>query len=475
MDTNTATRVDRRYVVGLVLLLTIAFALRLVLTLRGGQGFWTDENRYSSVLDAISSGNFQSVLKVIFSTADHLGFKALSVIPAYLQSKFGVGYAVATSFFSLFSTASIAWIWLIARRTGAEPREAFGAALTFACSNAMFYWSRHLIPYDVALFWGLACLYVAVGPKSSVGSSALAGLFGLLTFVTYNGYWTWVALVLTGHVVFVLPNWRAALLRGAAGLLSLLGGFCLLVGFAAALDANLIESYTNFAGTIIQGDFPDGHLVIWEYLWSAESAGLTVWISAALGLIAAQFGGLKPARRGWLWLGGVTAVVVVLIVGSNFFEAFMVYGRVVRQLVPFAALLTGYVIFGLRLEGRGIHPIRAGMTTTLILAAIWNFSTPIRQEFPLEFQRRSTSEIERLRNEAARAGRPEITSDRFKFTNTIFYWPYPTPVPEYPNSRELRVREHPLTYRPYLYEGFNRDQRNVFLKTDLRMRLLILE
>lgn len=475
MESKTAVKHDRRYTGALVLLLVLSFTLRVALSLRGGQGFWPDETRYYSVMDAVNSGNLRTVLNTVTGTADHLGFKALSVIPAYLQIKFNWGYAVATTFFSLFSTASIGLIWLIARRTGAGHGEALGAALTFACSNAMFYWSRHLIPYDVALFWGLACLCVAVGPKTSLGTSALAGFFGLLTFITYNGYWTWVALVLMGHVVFVLPNWKAALLRGGGGLLSLVGGFCLLVALAATLDANLIESYAQFAGTITQGDFPDGHRVIWEYLWSAESAGLIVWVLAAVGLIAAQCSGLKPARRGWLWLGGVAGVLVVLIVGSNLLEAFVVYGRVVRQLVPFAALLTGYVIFGLRYGGRAGLPIRAGLVAALLLAAGWNFATPLGQEFPLEFQRRSAVEMERLRTEATRTGQPEIAADRFKFVNTIFFWPYPTPAAEFGKSSELKISEHPLAYRPYLYEGFNRDQRSIFLKTDLRMKLLLIE
>lgn len=475
MVSKPATGGDRRYTIGLILLLAVSFTLRLVLTFRGGQGVWADEGRFYSVIDAINTGNLCTVLNTVAGTADHLGFKALGVLPAYLQIKFNGGYEVATAFFSLFSPASIGWIWLIARRTGAGPGEALGAALTFACSNAMFYWSLHLIPYDVALFWGLACLYVAIGPKSSVGASALAGLLGLMTVVTYNGYWTWVALVLTGHVIFVLPDWKTALSRAVVGLLSLVGGFCLLVGFAVTLDANLLESYSQFAGPITQGDFSDGHRVIWEYLWSAESAGLIVWIIAASGLIAAQVGGLKPARRGWLWLGGITGAVVVLIAGSNLLESFVVYGRVVRQLLPITALLTGYVIFGLPQEGRGIRPIRIGLVATLLLAAAWNFSIPLGQEFPIEFQHRSALEIERLRTEAVCTAQPATAPERFRFTKLNVNWPSPESVPDFGTTRELRARDHPLSYRPYLYEGSKRDERAVYLESDLRMRLLIVE
>ncbi len=475
MESKTAAGADRRYAVALILLLVVSYALRLVLSLRGGQGFWPDESRYYSVMEAVNSGNFRTVLNTVASTADHLGFKALSVIPAYLQISFNGGYAVATTFFSLFSTASIGWIWLIARRTGAGQGEALGAALTFACSNAMFYWSRHLIPYDVALFWGLACLYFAVGPKISLGNSLLAGLFGLLTFVTYNGYWTWVALVLSGHVVFVLPNWRAALLRGGGGLLSLVGGFCLLVVLAATLKANLLDSYTQFAGTITQGDFSEGHRVIWEYLWSAESVGLFVWVLAVFGLIAAQFSGHNPARRGWLWLGGVVGIVAVLVVGSNLLETFVVYGRLVRQVIPFFALLVGYMILGFRPDMGRFRVVRIGLVLLLLFSAAWNFSKPLAQEFPNEFHRRATFEIERLRANALVDGKTPIAPDRFRFVNVGFIWPTPTTMPEYGKIRELCVGQHPLVYSPFFYEGLKRDQRERFLGADIRMRLISIE
>lgn len=479
MVSSPAARKDRRYVIGLCVVLAVSFGLRLVLVRSGGQGFWPDENRFFGVADKVGKGNWNDVLMLIMGSADHLGFKALSVIPGLLQAKSGGDAAVSAAFFALFSTASIGWIWLIARRTGAEPAEALGASLVFACSNTMFYWSRHLVPYDVALFWGLACLFVAVGRRTTVTgtllSSALAGMLGLLTFITYNGYWTWVALVLAGHVIFALPDWKRALLRGVAGLVGLVGGFVALVGFAGNLDVHLPDSYAQFAGTITQGDFSDGHRVVWEYFWSSESICMLVWIAAAAGLIAARFAGLALAPRGWLWLGGATGIVIVLVVGSNLLEVFVVYGRVARQIVPFAALLTGYVIFGLRWPAKGLGRARIAVAATLVLGAAWNFAVPIKQEFPIDFGRRSSEEIARLRSEAERDGRPMLDPERVKLINADYLWPYPTPAPDYGKTRDLRVRPHPLSYRPYLFEGFNREQREVFLKSDIRMRLLVRE
>jgi len=475
MGSKSATDEGRNHVLGLVLLMGVSFAFRSILVLRGGQGFWGDESRYNAVYEAIASADLWKVSVVVMGSADHLGFKVLSVIPALLQLRFGGGYQIATFFLSLLATSCIGWMWLIARRAGADHNEALGVALVFACSNTLFYWSRHLVPYDAALFWGLACLFVALKPAPRVRDSVFAGVLGLLAFVTYTGYWTWVALVLGGHVLLALPNRRMAVSRAAAGLLGLVGGFGVLLAIASFLGANLWQSFTQFAGTITQGDYREGHLVIGQYLWSAESAGLVVWLAALLGLVAAGIFGLKPARRGWLWLGGASGVVFVLVLGSNVFEAFVVYGRVVRQVVPFFALLAGYVIFGLKFEGRWVRPVRFAAVTTLIAAAAWNFFTPLVQEFPNDFHYRSALEIERLRRDAEQKQIPPLAPDRFRFVNVGFIWPVPTPPPDFGKFRELRVRAHPLAYPPFLHEGFKRAQREEFNKADIRMKLIVLE
>jgi hypothetical protein len=62
----------------------------------------------------------------------------------------------------------------------------------------MFYYARHLLPYDAALALGLVALWCAVG--SSRRDSLMCGAAASAAFITYNGYWLLVATVLLLHV-----------------------------------------------------------------------------------------------------------------------------------------------------------------------------------------------------------------------------------------------------------------------------------
>lgn len=278
------------------------------------------------------------------NSADHLGFKLVMLAPALLQSVTGWESFVPAAFLSLFSVLNIALVWLAARRCGAGEREALWAALAMATANSMFYWSRHLVPYDLALFWALACLCAGLKATSRWWDSLLAGMLGCAAFVTYNGYWAIIVCVLTAHVVWALPSWKSALLRAGWGLVGLTVPFIALLSVMLWWSGiYLLDSYIDFPGSITQGDFGDGAAVVVGYLWSAEGMTALVWAAAFLSLgIFLRRSESGAWRRGVLWAGILTALVLILIVGSDVLDAFVVYGRLVRQAVPFCALLVGW-------------------------------------------------------------------------------------------------------------------------------------
>jgi len=79
---------------GLIALLLVSLVLRLALTLRGGQGFWPDEVRYTAVVNALSNweaGHRREALQLLIGTADHIGFKVLMLGPAWLQTQLKAG------------------------------------------------------------------------------------------------------------------------------------------------------------------------------------------------------------------------------------------------------------------------------------------------------------------------------------------------------------------------------------------------
>src|SRR6185295_5190234 len=98
------------------------------------------------------------------STQDHLGFALISAPLAAIQ--FVLGHALSRSGDGLMllpgialsqaSVASIALVYGVARRAGRDRSEGLIAAALMASATTMFYYARHLLPYDVALALGLA-------------------------------------------------------------------------------------------------------------------------------------------------------------------------------------------------------------------------------------------------------------------------------------------------------------------------------
>ena len=461
-------------------ILGLALVLRVVIVLRGGQFFWFDEGRYhaaESAWDQWEKGaGLAAAAREVMGGADHLGFKVLMLAPAWVQRHTGGSYLVPAFAVSLFSLFNIAWVWRIARRAGADEREALWAMAAMAGTNCMFYWARHLMPYDIALCGALGCLYVAVKPAARFRDSVGAGVLGCTAFVTYNGYWVIVACVLVAHVMLALPRWREALGRAAGGLLGLAGAFGLLLGLDQwLLGVDLLESYTSFAGTISQGDFNEGALVFFDYLWRVERGTALLWalaLLASVGLLRRCEASTR--RRGLVWAGSIVALTVILILGANVFEKFVVYGRLARQVAPFCALLLGWTagrIFGGQNRGRGREALAFA---ALVACAAWSMSTPLRQEFPRPFQLRAEKFLAAYRNQYAPKDPVGTAPEKFKFLYNSFIWPEADRTVQPPHI-VLMSAPHPLQWRPYLYEGFNHDRRVQIEGTDITMRLILLK
>lgn len=455
--------------------LAISLILRLVIVVRGGQFFWGDEKRFLAGENAWklweTGQGLQAGLRELLGGADHLGFKVLTLLPAWVQRHVGGGYLTSSALLSLLSFLNIIWVWLIARRLGAGPREAFWAALAMAGANSMFYWARHMMPYDAALCWALACLYVGVKPAAKFRDSVLAGVLGCIAFVSYNGYWSIVACVLVAHVLVAMPAWWDLTKRALGGLLGLVGSFVIMVVVVShAMEVNLMDDYVSFSETIYQGDFREGALVFFDYLWRTEGGTALVWLLALLvsGWLINR-ADLPSRRRGAVWVGCIVALMAILIIGANVMEKFVVYGRLARQVAPFCALLVGWTA-GQIFKGE-TRPGRFEWVTltALVLCAAWSMATPIRQLYPVTFHRRSLAPLAEYRKQ-----HPEIPADKFKYLYLGFIWPEADRTVPPPHEVLLESR-HPLAWRPYLYEGFSRVQRDQIEGTDIRMRLILVK
>jgi MFS family permease len=459
----------------LIALLLLAAALRIALLPGGAAGFWGDEVRFDvsfTAASALREGRLYEAAEIILTKADHMGYKLVMMLPALGQLQWGWSTdQVALLGSGLFSTLSVLLVYLLARRLGGGIAEARWSALFMVASTSMLYWSRHLMPYDLSLFVALLALWIGTGPTVRPLRSALAGFVGFGSFFVYNGSWLLVAYCLVVPVLLVWPSWKDMLRRAGFGLVGFVTFIVAAVAATQAVGLSLFEAYAGFSETITQGDFRDGFYVIWRYLWTTEQGLFIAWLACALVFVGSIFRRNRPGARPWIWFGGVLVLGLGYVLLSNVAGKFVVYGRLVRMMVPFFALLAGWAIH--RLLGRWPQSRTAPVLVAagvLALAAL-NFQRPLSQVFPRRFDLSARELINtRVGPETDPARRADLLG-RFQMVRVGFIWPWPEPI-ELPPHEVLLESAHPLGWEPYLFEGFNREQRAAFGGSDLTMRLI---
>ncbi len=445
----------------LAALLIVSFALRVWLASTGGQGYWPDEMRYSSASREAAwqfvHGTSHDAWLPLIGSADHLLFKIVGVPVALWELWRGNNPTLVASWFGFFSVLSIGLVAAIARTAGAGAREGLLAAFFAAGASSLFYYSRHYFPYDLSLFFCLLATWLALG-SPAWWRSAGAGLAAGLGFLAYNGYWLLGGIVLVFHVLCAGAG-RKMIARAVLAGAGLLAPIVLAVAAARALDRDLIASFREFSGTITQGDFGRGWILIWQYLWDAEGWLLVGWLALAAG--GAWLARGCPPRRLLLWIGAAAAIYVGLVVCADMLRTFVVYGRTARMVVPFLCLAAA--------AGADLAVSRwprawpwAAFFGVMTAVAGWQMAVPLRQVFPEDFLRLAAA-----RAQVARAESPAIirvlNADRLGEGHVM----------SEPRPHTILLREpHPLQFAPYLYEGLNEERRRRFRSEDIAMQLV---
>ena len=443
----------------LVGVLGVSLFLRILLVLSGGQNYWPDEGRYyrSRVgLDAIAAGDWATARQML-GQPDHILFGVLGLLPASLERLTQEDLRIPALFFALFSVASILLVYGIMRRVGESERASCLGAALFALSTTQLYYSRHLLPYDAAMAFGLLAVYVGLRNPPSLRALVLCGLLSCTAFLTYNGYWLLSGVALLAPLLHGEQTWRSVTKRAIA----VTGAFFLplvaIVGTNAVVGGHFLRDWVYFSHTVSQGRYAEGWRLPLAYLWRAEHAIALVW---ALALVYAAWK-LVRGERAEVFVVGVAGFALVyagMVLMSVGLERMVVYGRQVRQLVPFACIVTAAVLMRIwTASPRGRAAVAAVLAGVVVQAGA-NFSRPLTQVFPPEFKRLAEPV-------AARANAPTL----LLFAQHI----YPTPAPVPAVGPTLLARRHPLQFLPYQYEGYTPEERAALRGADIRMRLVL--
>ena len=473
----------------LILILAASFALRVVLVLRGGQLYFPDEGRYFRSVQFVTlfaGGDLEGAFRLILSAADHTGFALLGIIPAAIQ--YGIERLFGAPpektlwlpalFLSMMSVLCIALVAAIARRAGAGEKEALIAALLMASAASMFYFSRHLVPYDLSFAIALFAFWLGLDARAGFVRSFSCGVLAGFAFLTYNGYW--LIAVLAGFIPILWANRSISriITRGiAVGLGFVLFPVLLTLGTILIGMTPFVSAMTQFAGTVDQGTFSEGWSLPWEYFWDAEHGLLLLW---AAGVAFVIWLGLRhreqvPARA-YLWMGVAAAIYLPLSIGSTGLDKFVVYGRLAREMVPFLSLLTALAIsylwerlqFTRRLIGVG--------AIFLVMQVALNFWQPLIQQFPDDIVRSVQATYGPVGRALTVKGPPVFGYDpklkpQYVLLNAQYIYPI-SGTRKPPAGRIVLQAAHPLEYLPYEFEGLDPGERAILQSTDISMRLI---
>lgn len=478
----------------LLLLLLVSLGLRLALASRGGQRYFPDENRYLRcfiLLRHLGHRELAAAGDFLLQNPDHTGFIIVGLPPALAQQAAlrATGEPVtresldrtlwlAAMLLSLCSVASIALVYAIAARAGAEPLESLVAAFLMASSAAMFYYSRHLLPYDAALALALLALWLGLRPHPSRPRSLLVGLVAGCAFLTYNGYWLSAVAALALHALHGAERPREALRRGvAAGLgLAALPLALTAASLLRGLGPYLRKMWRFSRGAATQADFTEGWSLPWAYLWHAEHGLLILFLAAVLWLLWRWARRPPAGARGLWWLATAAGLYLAMVAFSNGLERIGTFGRLARQLVPFLCLAAASAVRSAALPSTLGRRLVAVTGVAVGVQAAVNFAPVFALRFPREVEREVTQTYgEVSRGTTVILGKTDeetlVPGARYLLLNARYLFPVRGVKPA-AAGRTVFATRHPVQFLPYQYEGYRREQRAMLRATDVSMRLV---
>ena len=452
--------------------LAISLLLRWILVLRGGQYYFSDEGRYEtsrSFVALAAAGKFSEAFSQLFTAPEHLGFKILGIPPAWVERITRESYVFPALFFGLFSVLNLYLIFLISRRVGVSERESLFALIFAASSLSLLYFSRHVMPYDPAMTFGLAALYIALNNAPNFKSSLACGALAFACFITYNGYWPLAALAMLAHLLWVNRNLSTIIQKGLSTATGFLLPALLLIAAAASSGVDLLQEYRLFAATVSQGSFDEGWSLPFEYFWHTEY--LVFMALSVLSIVAIAHALRRRVNHPILWAGAITFLYASLIIPSVFLHSFVVYGRLARQMIPFFILLAAGGIVSVERSYSSGRNVTRIVLAIILIQAVWNYKSSFELSYPREFAQQAQAQYPDFEFSEKRHtfGAPTFCQNNGFIIENVKYFvtpPEPNPLVQ---GQHLLSAPHPVNFLPYQYEGYTYEQRQALRELQIEM------
>lgn len=429
-----------------ILLLLFSIGIRVYLALSGGQFYWGDEIRFEHAQKAAQlalQGLYSQALSPESLSIEHIWYKLTAAFLEYCRIKAGLGPEFSYIVFSQFSALNIVLVWLIALTLHASRLEAFLSASFMAATASMLFFSRHLVPYDMALTYWLAALLIVSKDRPSFPSLFLCGVLSALCFLSYNGCWFLLPSIPLVYIIRQRRSFRTLGLGHLVMGLGLISALYLIVALTGRTVASSLHEFAEFSTTVTMGDYGDGWIFPIEYLWYCDGF-VFVYQTATFFVLASLVAAARSNEREKIIIAVLIVTYLLLAGSSAIMRIFVVYGRTARILVPLLSLAAGNITARYVLRpGCGFFR-RAGFWTLLLALTAHNYWPPVTMVFSDRFMK------------------PLGALYGGFFTNKAFWFSDSgDPEPSSISCPEFIIAHHPSprSYIPYRYESTSRATR----------------
>jgi hypothetical protein len=206
-----------------------------------------------------------------------------------------------------------------------------------------------------------------------------------------------------------------------------------------------------------------------EYFWHTEH-----FLILILGLLSTyaiiHMIGRKETNGIW-WIAGIFFVYACLSIFSVYFQSFVVYGRLARQLMPFLILLSAIGLVQLSGNRPPMRLVANIIMALIVVQGLWNYSYSFGLSYPREFSTTAQTIYKEFSFSPKRMafGAPtRCQNNGYVMENAKYFLAAPQNDPGIKGT-VLLSHPHPINFWPYQYEGYPPQQRQQFRNTDLRM------
>ncbi|QNG30054.1 hypothetical protein [Synechococcus sp. LTW-R] len=457
-------------VIGSILIFSLC--TRITLALRGGQFFFPDESRYNLSREAaafLQDRNWDYVFQSL-SNADHPLFFQWMLVPAALERLIGTTDILPSLYIALFSAGIIYATFKASESLSDSTEIALIAAFVASISTSLTIYSRHIVPYDISLFLGISSIAILASKRPTQLKYGMAGALCGLSFWTYTGYWALTACCIAAF--FILRSYK----KSAADSIFFLAGCAIPLGFVLLphilSGKDFFRGLSSFSNTVTQGNFSEGWMLPFEYLHSSEGAIFYVFtVLIAWSCIRAILKKDSTGERETLIL--LVFIYLSLVLASVGAHKFVVYGRTCRQLLPLACISAAYSLRSLAEWSNRKSTIYLMLASATLFLYTGNISDPFQQVFPNQFVEAVRKETgaplaKNTPGEWIESGSETHSSNEISLINAKYL--YPIKEEHQSKTHFFKTEQHPINYRPYQYEGFRKESREIIRRKAITMR-----